>query len=275
MTDRYAVMDHPVAHSKSPFIHGRFARLTGQDLRYDAIRVEPGDFATAVNAFFASGGLGLNVTLPFKQEAWALATEHTGRAAAAEAVNTLWTGEGRLFGDNTDGVGLVRDLVVNQRWQLAERRVLLLGAGGAARGVLLPLLGEAPAELVVANRTPARAEALCARFADAGRVRAAAFEALAGESFDLVINATAASLEGEVPPLPPGVLREAAACYDMMYAAAPTAFLRWASAAGAARLADGVGMLVEQAAESFLCWRGVRPETAGVIRELRALLAAA
>ena len=274
MTDRYAVMGHPVTHSRSPFIHARFAEQTGQDLRYDAIPVEPGDFSTAVNAFFGSGGCGLNVTLPFKQEAWALAAVRTQRAERAGAVNTLWLEDGRFGGDNTDGVGLVRDLGSNHGWRIAGRRLLLLGAGGAARGVLAPLLAERPERVVIANRTVARAEALAERFGGDATLRASSFEALAGQRFDLVINATAASLDDEVPPLPAGVLADGAACYDMMYAAAPTAFLRWAASAGAAHCADGVGMLVEQAAESFARWRGLRPETGEVIAALREQLAA-
>ena len=262
MSDRYAVMGHPVAHSRSPFIHARFAAQTGQDLRYDAITVEPGDFSTAVNAFFGSGGRGPHVTLPFKQEAWALAAVRTQRAEQARAVNTLWVEDGRYGGDNTDGVGLVRHLAANHGC-----------AGGAARGVLAPLLAERPGRLVIANRTLARAEELAQRFGGEVEVRAASFEALAGQRFDLVINATAASLDGEVPPLPDGVLADGAACYDMMYASAPTAFLRWAGQAGATRLADGVGMLVEQAAESFYIWRGLRPQTGPVLAELRELMA--
>ncbi|MEW6645940.1 MAG: shikimate dehydrogenase [Pseudomonadota bacterium] len=268
--DRYAVMGNPIGHSKSPLIHTRFAAQTGQALSYEAILVELGDFPAAVARFRAAGGQGLNVTVPFKQEAWALARQRSRRAERAGAVNTLrWEADGSLFGDNTDGVGLVRDLKDNHGVPLAGRRLLLLGAGGAVRGVLEPLLEERPAALVIANRTVAKAEELAAAFADLGTVRASSFAALAGQQFDVVINGTAASLQGEVPPLPDGILAPGAVCYDMMYGKEPTAFLRWAMAAGAAQSADGLGMLVEQAAEAFYLWRGVRPATAEVIAALR------
>jgi len=273
MTDRYAVMGNPIGHSKSPYIHARFAEQTGQDLSYEAILVEPGDFPAAVARFRAAGGKGLNITVPFKQEAWALAQRRSGRAERAGAVNTLrWESDGTLYGDTTDGVGLVRDLKDNHGVQLAGRRLLLLGAGGAVRGVLEPLLAEQPLELVIANRTVARAEELADIFTGLGSLRACGFEALAGCQFDLVINGTAASLQGEVPPLPAGVLADGAVCHDMMYGKEPTAFLRWAAAAGAVQTLDGLGMLVEQAAESFYLWRGVRPATAPVIAALRAAM---
>ena len=201
MSDRYAVIGHPIAHSRSPFIHARFAAQTGEALRYDAIDVEPGDLVAAVRRFVAAGGRGLNVTVPFKQEAYALAATRTPRAEVAGAVNTLWFEGDVIAGDNTDGVGLVRDIGVNHGWPLRGCRVLLLGAGGAARGVLAPLLDEGPAEVVIANRTVARAEELCERFARDPRVRASAFEALAEARFDLIVNATSASLAGEVPPV--------------------------------------------------------------------------
>ena len=271
MSDRYAVMGHPIAHSRSPWIHACFATATGEDLRYEAIHVQPGEFDAAVSVSRAAGGRGLNVTLPFKQEAWALADRRTPRAERAGAVNTLWFEGEHIGGDNTDGVGLVRDIGVNLGWPLGGRRVLLLGAGGAARGVLEPLLAARPAEVVIANRTETRAHELAARFTTLGNLRGSAFAALDG-GFDLLVNATSASLQGEVPALPDGVLGADAACYDMMYAAGPTAFLRWAKAAGATRLTDGVGMLVEQAAESFARWRGVRPPTGAVIAGLRELL---
>jgi shikimate dehydrogenase len=270
MTDRYAVMGNPIGHSKSPLIHSRFAAQTGQQLVYEAILVELDDFPAAVARFRAGGGKGLNITVPFKQEAWALAQHRSRRAERAGAVNTLrFEDDGSLHGDNTDGIGLVRDLKDNHGVLLAGRRLLLLGAGGAVRGVLEPLLGEKPAELVIANRTIARAEELSAAFADLGPVRPSSFAALAGQQFDVVINGTAASLQGEVPPLPAGILAPGAVCYDMMYGKEPTPFLRWASEAGAVQVLDGLGMLVEQAAESFYLWRGVRPTTAPVIAELR------
>ncbi len=268
--DRYAVMGNPIAHSKSPRIHTLFAGQTGQSIRYDAILVEKGKFAAAVEAFQNRGGKGLNVTVPFKEEAWALIERRTPRAELAGAVNTiLFHEDGGRSADNTDGVGLSRDLTDNHGVTITGRRLLILGAGGAARGVVGPLLEQCPQELVVANRTVARAEALAERFAPLGKVEPCGFEALAGRRFDLVINATAASLEGALPPLPDDLLAEGAVCYDMMYGREETIFQRWAREHGAARALDGLGMLVEQAAEAFYLWRGVRPDTAPVIAALR------
>jgi shikimate dehydrogenase len=268
--DRYAVMGNPIAHSKSPFIHAQFAAQTGQDLHYEALLVEPDRFAAAVAAFRAAGGKGLNVTVPFKQEAWQLARLRTQRAQRAGAVNTLWwDGENRLQGDNTDGVGLVRDLRDNLGLTLADRRILLAGAGGAARGVLEPLLREGPSAVVIANRTPEKALELADAFADLGAIRGCGFDALGTDRFDLVINATAAGLSGEVPPLPDTVFAPDAWAYDMMYGREPTAFVNWSLARGAGRACDGLGMLVEQAAEAFRIWRGVRPATGPVIASLR------
>ncbi len=268
MTDRYAVMGNPVDHSKSPEIHHMFARQTGEAIQYDRILVPLDGFEAAVRDFFADGGRGLNITVPFKEQAWALADRRAPRAERAGAVNTLYMADGELVGDNTDGTGLVRDLRVSHGVALAGRRVLLLGAGGAVRGLLPVLQGEAPAEVVIANRTVARAEALVELFADGGRLSGVAFDALRGP-FDVVINGTSAGLSGELPPLPADLLAEGAACYDMVYGDGPTVFERWAQAHGAAVALDGLGMLVEQAAESFLLWRGVRPETAPVIAALR------
>ncbi len=269
-SDRYAVMGNPIAHSKSPKIHAAFAAQTGQDLTYEAILVPLGGFAAALDAFQAAGGRGLNVTVPFKEDAWAAVDERSLRAQMARAVNTIRIdAEGQRFGENTDGVGLVRDLTVNLGCTVTGRRILLLGAGGASRGVLTPLLEQDPAALTIANRTAARAATLAADFADVGPVRGGGFAELAGEQFDLVINATAASLQGEVPPLPADCLAPGAWCYDLMYGNEPTAFLLWAEAHGAAHVVDGLGMLVEQAAESFTLWRGVRPDTAPVIEMLR------
>lgn len=270
--DRYAVIGNPIAHSKSPQIHAAFARQTGQELSYEALLAPIDSFAQTVADFRAHGGRGLNVTVPFKLEAFALADRHTPRAQAAGAVNTLAFGADGILGDNTDGAGLVRDLTANLNFALAGCRILLLGAGGATRGVLLPLLDSRPARLTIANRTVAKADALAALFAArAGdtALDACGFDALAGRRFDLVINATAASLADELPPLPPGLYAEGALAYDMMYARAPTRFMRAALADGAARVADGLGMLVEQAAESFTLWRGVRPDSAPVLAELR------
>jgi shikimate dehydrogenase len=269
MSDRYAVVGNPVAHSRSPLIHRLFAEQTAQDIEYRRMLVPRDGFALAARAFFDGGGMGLNVTLPFKEEACRFATERSARAARAGAVNTLARGSGgAVFGDNTDGVGLVRDLRANLGWEIAGARVLLLGAGGAARGALGPLLAERPATLLIANRTAARARELAAVFADDGRVQGGGLDAIRG-CFDLVINASSGGLSGELPVLPPELLAPGARCYDMLYGAAPTAFEHWASQAGAAALSNGLGMLVEQAAESFQLWRGLRPDTAPVIAQLR------
>lgn len=269
MTDHYCVFGNPVAHSKSPVIHAAFAKLTGQDMIYAACLAPLEGFANSLDAFLAEGGRGCNVTVPFKEQAWALAEVRSPRAEKAGAVNTLLPGkDGRLYGDNTDGVGLVRDLK-NAGVTLADKRVLVLGAGGAVRGVLSPLLAQKPARLVVANRTAARAEALAAVFADEGVISGTGFEGLAGQQFDVVINGTSASLQGDLPPLPDEVLAPGAFAYDMMYGAQPTVFLQWAAVRGA-QTRDGLGMLVEQAAEAFFIWRHVRPPTATVLAEMRA-----
>jgi shikimate dehydrogenase len=267
--DLYAVMGNPIAHSKSPRIHALFAAQTRQRMSYEAMLVELGGFEQALGNFQAHGGKGCNVTLPFKEEAWRLMDARSERAEAAGAVNTVvFRPDGSRYGDNTDGVGLVRDLKDNHGVALAGRRLLILGAGGAVRGVLGPLLAEQPASVVIANRTVPRATELARAFAAQGAVRAAGFEALAGECFDVVINGTSASLQGELPPLPAGLLAPHAWCYDMMYGAQPTVFMQWAAAQGAHAI-DGLGMLVEQAAESFALWRGVHPDTAPVIKVLR------
>ncbi|OVZ56596.1 shikimate dehydrogenase [Pigmentiphaga sp. NML080357] len=274
---RYAVIGHPVAHSKSPWIHARFAEQTGQPITYEAICAPVDGFAAQVEGFFAAGGGGLNVTVPFKLEAFDLARGHLSpRAQAAGAVNTLWMADGRLHGCNTDGVGLLNDLR-RLGARLAGARVLLAGAGGAARGILLPLVEAGCAGIDIANRTPQRAVELAASFSAsaAGAVlRGSSYAELpANGHWDLVINATASSLEDEAPPLPAGAYAPGALAYDLMYAARPTAFMRQASADGAAAVADGLGMLVEQAAESFFIWRGVRPDPAPVLAALRDLLA--
>lgn len=288
MTDRavdhYVVIGNPIAHSKSPQIHAAFAQQTGEAMVYDRLLAPIDGFASTVRDFIAAGGRGANVTVPFKLEAFALADTLSERATAAGAVNTLrFERDGQhigIVGDNTDGVGLVRDIVANAGVAIKDARVLLLGAGGAARGVILPLLAEAPSQLVIANRTLARAEALVAQFAQAAQtmpaapvpMAAARFEELAGR-FDVVINATSASLSSELPPIPASVLGAGGFAYDMMYGAQPTVFMQWAAQAGV-DVRDGLGMLVEQAAESFYVWRGVRPETMPVYQQLRAQLAA-
>ena len=271
--DEYAVMGNPIAHSKSPRIHSLFAQQTGEPIHYRAILVEVGKLPEAVAGFVAEGGKGLNITVPFKRDAWELVDERSRRAERAGAVNTIRIEPGRLFGDNTDGIGLVNDLRHNLQIPLQDRCILLMGAGGAARGVLAPLLEQEPALLVIANRTPERAVELAAEFADLGTVQGCGFDALGRLQFDVLINATAASLQGDLPPLPDGIVAEGACAYDMMYGARPTAFMKWAQWQGAQKVSDGLGMLVEQAAESFYLWRGVRPETAPVIARLREELA--
>ena len=267
MPDQYAVIGNPVAHSKSPLIHAEFARQTGQDLVYGQLLAPKDAFVATANAFRAGGGRGLNVTLPFKGEAFRFAAFLSERASAAQAVNTLKFDRGVIFGDNTDGAGLVNDLLRNHSCDIAGRRILLLGAGGAARGVIEPLLQQQPAKLVLANRTLNKARRLAQSFSSA--FEAGTYAMLAGGQFDLVVNATSASLTGELPPLPPGVFARGALAYDMMYGKGETPFLAFARSEGAAQLADGLGMLVEQAAESFFVWRGLRPDSAPVLKLLR------
>lgn len=270
--DQYVVIGNPVAHSKSPAIHAQFAAQTGESIAYERLAAPLDDFAACVQHFMQSGGRGANVTVPFKLEAFALATQLTPRAQAAGAVNTLSFDDGRIVGDNTDGVGLVRDIVHNAGVVLEGRRILLLGAGGAARGVVMPLLAERPQQLVVANRTFARAQELVQSFPAAAPVlKAAAFDDLSGQ-FDVIINATSASLSADLPAVPATLFGPQVFVYDMMYAATPTVFMQWAAQHGA-RVRDGLGMLVEQAAESFFVWRGARPDTAPVYAALRAQLA--
>lgn len=270
MTDRYAVVGNPIAHSKSPLIHAEFARQTGQDMAYAAVLAPLEDFAGTVKQFQAEGGKGLNVTVPFKQEAWKLATTLTDRARLAEAVNTLkFEPDGTILGDNTDGAGLTRDIRENRGISFAGKRVLLMGAGGAARGVVLPILMEKPSQLVIANRTMSKAIELAGTTKKYGNVLASDYAQLAGRQFDIVINATSSSLSDALPPLPQSVFAPGALAYDMMYGKGLTPFLLFAQANGAEHLADGLGMLVEQAAESFFLWRGVRPQTQSVITLLK------
>ena len=270
MTDQYAVIGNPIAHSKSPLIHAEFARQTGQELSYIALLAPLDQFADTVQKFVREGGKGMNVTVPFKQEAYKFATELTERAQLAGAVNTLKFDGQTILGDNTDGAGLVRDICINLDYPVAGKDVLLMGAGGAVRGVILPMLREKPNSVTIANRTPQKAWDLARHFAPYGNVRASDYESLAGERFDLVINGTSSSLNGELPPLPPRIMVPGSLAYDLMYGKGLTAFLAFAETQGAARLADGLGMLVEQAAESFYLWRGLKPETKSVIAMLRA-----
>lgn len=269
--DRYAVVGYPVAHSWSPFIHGMFAKQTQQSLTYARMEVRPERFNEEVAAFFAGGGKGLNVTLPHKRAAAAFARYRTPRAEMAGAVNTLAAHDDSVLGDNTDGAGLIVDLTRNLGFELAGARILLLGAGGAARGVLGPLLGAGPGHVEIANRGAERAIELAKEFAPLGTVRGCGFDEIDATGwFDLVLNATSTSLQDAIPPVPPSVVGPATLCYDMAYGKGDTPFTRWAKSAGAGRAETGWGMLVEQAAESFLLWRGVKPDTKPVLEAVKA-----
>ncbi len=270
--DRYAVIGNPIAHSKSPLIHAAFAEQTGEALVYTAELVEIGQVEDFVRQFVHHHGKGLNVTVPFKQDAFELADRLSERAQRAGAVNTLVLDNGEIYGDTTDGVGLLNDLTNNHHQAISGKRILVVGAGGAVRGVLEPLLLETPSRLVIANRTVSKATQLANDFACFGNISASGFDELAGQQFDIVINGTSASLAGELPPLPEGLFAEHACAYDMMYGAEPTPFMQWAQQQGAENTYDGLGMLVEQAAESFYIWRKKRPETRGVIEQLRGLM---
>ena len=272
MTDRYAVIGNPISHTKSPLIHGLFAQAAQQDMAYTAIEgpVEPDTaFADVVRAFADGGGKGMNVTAPFKLKAFAMADERSERATLAGAANALKFEGGRILAENFDGIGLVRDIEINLGLPMGGKRVLLLGAGGAARGALLPFLAAAPAQLVIANRDVAKAQALAAQVAGRGPVVACGYADLeAMERFDLVVNATSASLTGDLPPVPPSIFSPTGMAYELAYGKRLTPFLRLARNAGVRNIADGVGMLVEQAAEAFVWWRGVRPDTRPVIDRL-------
>ncbi|PKH05822.1 shikimate dehydrogenase [Moritella sp. Urea-trap-13] len=265
--DRYAVFGNPINHSKSPMIHTLFAQQTAQQLSYQAIEAPIDGFAEAMTSFFSQGGKGCNITVPFKEEAFVFAQQLTSRAKLAGAVNTLLLSDsGDIIGDNTDGFGLVHDL--QQYMELANKRILLLGAGGAARGVIGPLLAQGIEELVIANRTDAKAQTLATLFADKGNIKACSFTALAGD-FDLVINSTSASLSGSLPPIASTLISKHTICYDMMYKAEATVFNLWALEQGAELAIDGLGMLVGQAAESFKVWRGITPAMPPVLAALR------
>src|SRR5450631_1249045 len=268
MTDRYAVIGNPIGHSKSPMIHGTFAKSTRQDLEYIAIEGPLDGFAGAVNAFRAQGGFGMNVTAPFKLAAFEMATERLPRAQLAGASNALKFEGDRILADNFDGVGLVNDIQRNLGVPLSGKRVLLLGAGGAARGALLPFLAQKPATIVIANRTVEKALALATEVSANGNVVGGGYREVEAQRFDVVVNATSASLRGEIPPIAPCVFAEDALAYELVYGKGLTPFLRLAQNAGVKRLADGVGMLVEQAAEAFVWWRGLRPDTGTTIKKL-------
>jgi shikimate dehydrogenase len=269
MLDAYAVIGNPISHSKSPLIHATFAQQTGQAMRYEAILAPIDEFQETVTAFQQQGGKGLNVTVPFKLEAYEFSTRLTERAESAQAVNTLKFEGNEILGDNTDGAGLVRDIELNLGIAIAAKRILLMGAGGAARGVILPILKQNPAVLAIANRTPQKAQRLQQQFAPHGELVAGNFMDFSGENFDIIINATSASLHDELPELPPNIFANEALAYDMMYSHEPTRFLEFAKQNGAGHLADGIGMLVEQAAESFFLWRGIRPQTKPLIAQFK------
>jgi len=268
--ERYAVFGNPIKHSKSPQIHTLFAQQTNQTLSYTAELAEPGQFMQAVKDFIKHNGKGLNVTVPFKEDAWACATQRSERAQRAGAVNTLMLqADGSLYGDTTDGVGLVRDLMNNQHIDLSNQAILIIGAGGAVRGVLQAILEQQPSSLLIANRTKEKAVKLAEDFSDLGPVQGCGLNDVNQSNFDIVINGTSASLKGDLPALPDSIFRENSCSYDMMYAAQATPFMKWSIDHGAAQVFDGLGMLVEQAAESFFIWRGVRPETASVTKLIR------
>jgi shikimate dehydrogenase len=268
MTDRYAVIGNPIAQSKSPLIHSTFAQLTGQDLEYTRIEGELGGFAKSVDAFRAAGGRGMNITAPFKLDAFAYATDHSERAQLAGAVNALKFDGQRVMAENFDGIGLVRDLTHNLSCPLKGKRVLLLGAGGATRGALLPFLEQQPLRLTIVNRTVAKAQELANKFKSSGSITACGYGDLGTQQFDVVLNATSASLHTQLPPLPTSVFAPGALAYELAYGKGLTPFLQLARSAGVQHLADGVGMLAEQAAEAFEWWRGVRPDTKDVIAKL-------
>ena len=270
---RYAVFGNPITHSKSPQIHTLFAQQTKQSLSYSAELAEIGQFDPAVKAFINNNGRGLNVTVPFKEDAWRIATKHSARAKRAGAVNTLIIQtDGNLYGDTTDGVGLVRDLTQNHNIQIKGKDVLLVGAGGAVRGVLEALLEQQPASLLICNRTKQKALQLATDFSDLGNIQGCGLNEITDSYFDVVINGTSASLKGDLPALPESVFKHGSCSYDMMYASQATPFMRWSQDNDATEVFDGLGMLVEQAAESFFLWRGARPETKHVIDKIRAEL---
>ncbi len=267
--ERYAVFGNPISHSKSPTIHQWFAKQTGDHIQYTAELSTPDEFAEDIMLFFLSGGLGCNVTVPFKEQAWQLADSRTPYAERAKAVNTLKVQkDGTLLGANTDGIGLLRDLQQNQQIDLAGKRLLVLGAGGAVRGVIQLLLEANPASLLIANRSAAKARTLAQDFADLGTIQGGGFAEIQGQ-YDVIINGTSASLQNDLPPLPDDCLADNGVTYDMMYSVNPTAFVQWGQAHHAAKALDGLGMLVEQAAEAYYLWRNIRPSTEIVRRELR------
>ncbi len=267
--DRYGVMGYPVSHSRSPVIHRLFALQTGENLQYELLQVAPDKLDTAIKQFQRTGGKGLNITLPHKTEVTRLVDDLSERASSSGAVNTLVFRDKEIFGYNTDGTGLMRDLLVNLGLELKDANILILGAGGATRGIVGPLLDAEPESITIANRTLSRARVLAEHFSASGPVTACRFrEVKPSSSFDLVINATSASAKGELPPYPESAVTDRTFCYDLSYGLSPTPFSSWAARKGAARSVMGWGMLVEQAAESFALWRGVRPDTQKVLEQL-------
>jgi shikimate dehydrogenase len=267
--DRCAVIGHPIAHSKSPVIHKLFAEQTGQKIEYEALDVAPEDLDKCIRQFLAAGGHGLNVTVPHKQSVLPLLDELTDRAKLAGAVNTMTQNEdGTLSGDNTDGAGLIADLQTNLGYEIKGSNILVLGAGGATRGILPPLLDQRPDSLLIANRTVERAQQLVEDFATHGKLHACGFDELENRDFDLILNATSAGLEGNLPPFPPSIIGPESVCYDLSYSMRETPFVSWAKGLGCRHVHEGWGMLVEQAAESFTLWRGVRPNTQAVLSRL-------
>jgi shikimate dehydrogenase len=267
--DRYGVMGYPVSHSRSPVIHRLFALQTRQNLQYELMQVEPDRLGAAIAEFARSGGKGLNITVPHKSAAAGFVDQLSERATAAGAVNTLAFQDGEIFGDNTDGSGLMRDLTVNLQLTIRDASILILGAGGATSGILGPLLAAQPQRVTIANRTLSKAQELAERFSSSGRVTASRFrDIVAAEHYDLVINATSAGLKGEIPPYPEPAITRDTFCYDLSYGLTPTPFSRWAASRGARHSVMGWGMLVEQAAESFHLWRGIRPDTAPVLKQI-------
>lgn len=267
--DRYGVMGYPVSHSRSPVIHRLFALQTEQQMQYELLQVAPDKLETAVLQFKRTGGKGLNITVPHKTEVTRLADQMSERAKQAGAVNTLVFKDGDIYGDNTDGVGLIRDLLTNLGMKLENSHILILGAGGATRGIVSPLLETNPALLTVANRTLSKARDIATIFSGSGPIEARRFNEVRGkQKFDLVINATSAGFRGETPPYPPAAINGSTFCYDLSYGLTPTPFSSWAASRGAARSVMGWGMLVEQAAESFHIWRGVRPDTVAVLKQI-------
>ena len=271
--DHYAVFGNPIKHSKSPQIHKLFAEQTKQSLLYTAELAEIGQFDQAVKEFIKHNGKGLNVTVPFKEDAWKLADQHSDRAKRAGAVNTLkLEQDGSLYGDTTDGVGLVRDLMQNHHIKIKDKTILIIGAGGAVRGIIEALLEQLPRSVLIANRTKQKAVQLAKDFSDLGNINGCGLDETSGNSFDIVINGTSASLQGDLPSLPDSIFNKHTCSYDMMYAAQATVFMQWSIDNGVEQVFDGLGMLVEQAAESFYIWRGVKAETSSVIQYLRETL---